>query len=51
MATDTVHTAEISLVDTPTKSVTLGPERATIVREILGVPIKVRIFVLDDLKP
>ncbi|KKZ65928.1 hypothetical protein EMCG_08338 [[Emmonsia] crescens] len=40
MATDTVHTAEISLVDTPTKSVTLGPERATIVREILGVPIK-----------
>ncbi|KAG5289471.1 TIGR02231 domain-containing protein [Histoplasma ohiense] len=40
MATDTVHISEISLVDTPTKSVTLGPERATIVREILGVPIK-----------
>ncbi|OJD17714.1 hypothetical protein AJ78_02239 [Emergomyces pasteurianus Ep9510] len=40
MATGTVHTAEISLVDAPTKSVTLGPERATIVREVLSVPIK-----------
>ncbi|OAX83364.1 hypothetical protein ACJ72_02275 [Emergomyces africanus] len=40
MASVTVHTAEISLVDAPTKSVTLGPERATIVREVLNVPIK-----------
>ncbi|KAL2371361.1 hypothetical protein BDBG_09086 [Blastomyces gilchristii SLH14081] len=40
MTADTAHTVEVSLVDTLTTSVTLGPERATIVREILGIPIK-----------
>ncbi|PGH03076.1 hypothetical protein GX51_04263 [Blastomyces parvus] len=40
MTADTAHTVEVSLVGTPTTSVTLGPERATIVREILGIPIK-----------
>ncbi|PGH14215.1 hypothetical protein AJ79_03188 [Helicocarpus griseus UAMH5409] len=40
MAVDTVHRVDVSLIDTPTKSVALGPERATIVREVSGVLIK-----------
>ncbi|KAK2801253.1 hypothetical protein FQN50_007813 [Emmonsiellopsis sp. PD_5] len=40
MTFDTVHTAEVSLTDIPTKLVTLGPERATVVREVSGVQIK-----------
>ncbi|EEH18994.2 hypothetical protein PABG_01313 [Paracoccidioides brasiliensis Pb03] len=40
MATEVVHAIEISLVDISTKSVTLGPQMATIVREISGVLIK-----------
>lgn len=41
MAPDSVHTAEINLKDLTVKTVTLGPERATVVGEILDVPIKV----------
>ncbi|EEH38009.2 hypothetical protein PAAG_00930 [Paracoccidioides lutzii Pb01] len=41
MATEIVHTIEISLVDISTKSVTLGPQIATIVRKIPGVLFKV----------
>ncbi|KGM92140.1 uncharacterized protein PADG_11676 [Paracoccidioides brasiliensis Pb18] len=40
MATEVVHAIEISLVDISTKSVTLGPQMAIIVREISGVLIK-----------
>ncbi|PGH12932.1 hypothetical protein AJ80_06537 [Polytolypa hystricis UAMH7299] len=40
MAFDSVHTAEIFLRDTVTKSVTLGPQRATIFRELRDIQIK-----------
>ena len=42
MASDTVHTIEILLKNLATKSVTFAPARATIVREIQDVQIKVR---------
>ena len=41
MASDPVHTAEILVKDLPTKSVAFTPERATVVREVLDVAIKV----------
>ncbi|KAK2759407.1 hypothetical protein FQN54_002885 [Arachnomyces sp. PD_36] len=40
MASDSVHAAEINLKELTVKTVTLGPERATVVGEILDVPIK-----------
>lgn len=41
MASDEVNTVELSLQGTPTKTVTLAPERATVIRELADVPIKV----------
>ena len=41
MSSYEVNTVELSLQGTPTKTVTLAPERATIVRELADVPIKV----------
>lgn len=41
---DTVHEVEILLKDLPTKSVTLAPGKATVVREINDVQIKVYII-------
>jgi hypothetical protein len=38
---DTVHTAEIAVAHLPTKSVTFAPAKATVVREIHDVHIKV----------
>ncbi|EGD95337.1 hypothetical protein TESG_02823 [Trichophyton tonsurans CBS 112818] len=40
MSSYEVNTVELSLQGTPTKTVTLAPERATIVRELADVPIK-----------
>ncbi|KAM5429173.1 hypothetical protein McanMca71_007819 [Microsporum canis] len=40
MASDEVNTVELSLQGTPTKTVTLAPERATVIRELADVPIK-----------
>ncbi|KAK2879370.1 hypothetical protein FQN49_000937 [Arthroderma sp. PD_2] len=40
MSSDDTYTAELSLRGTPTKTVTLAPERATVAREITDVPIK-----------
>ncbi|KAK2750619.1 hypothetical protein FQN57_002690 [Myotisia sp. PD_48] len=40
MASSDVHIVRYTVRDTITKSVTLAPERATIVREIIDVPIK-----------
>lgn len=42
MSSDGVHTIELSLRDTLTKSVTFAPERATVAREIVDLRIKVR---------
>jgi hypothetical protein len=36
-----VHSAEYHLRDLTIKSVTLGPQRATVICEMQGVPIKV----------
>lgn len=47
MASDSVHTAEINLKELTVKTVTLGPQRATVVGEILDVPIKVGFVALS----
>ena len=49
MPSDTVHTAEILLKDLPTKSVTFGPARATVIREIQDVQIMVGLLIANGL--
>lgn len=49
MSSYEVNTVELSLQGTPTKTVTLAPERATIVRELADVPIKVSQYPLVNI--
>jgi hypothetical protein len=41
MSADTIHTAEVLISGLPTKSVTITPTNATVVREIQDISVQV----------